>query len=142
MHRAGDRVCAVEDESCEQGDPAAANPPAGSVDAVEGLVGGGSPSGDIGEEAGEGGDGIERLALAVGGAFAAQQLLGDDEVPLADEDDPTRRAAFVTVIDAADFRDGATSVPELLQKSVGVSIRRFGGPEGGEGRPPRRIRRL
>ena len=46
----------------------------------------------------------------------------------ADEEDPARRAAFVTVIDAAEFRDSATSVPELLQKSVGVSIRRFGGP--------------
>jgi iron complex outermembrane receptor protein len=46
----------------------------------------------------------------------------------AAEDDAVDRAAFVTVIEAADFATTATSVPELLQKSVGVTVRRFGGP--------------
>ena len=44
------------------------------------------------------------------------------------ESDAIDRAAFVTVIEATDFVEGATSLPELLQKSVGVTIRRFGGP--------------
>ncbi len=44
------------------------------------------------------------------------------------EDDASRRAAFVTVINARDFDTEATDVAELLEKSVGVSVRRFGGP--------------
>jgi len=70
------------------------------------------------------------LLLAAPGLTAAPEGVGGVTVRggRADEDDPARRAAFVTVIDAAEFRDSATSVPELLQKSVGVSIRRFGGP--------------
>ena len=44
------------------------------------------------------------------------------------EDDASRRAAFVTVIDASEFNAEATDVAELLEKSVGVSVRRFGGP--------------
>jgi iron complex outermembrane receptor protein len=66
-----------------------------------------------------------------GTAAAAPERLDDVTVRgdrPAPEDDAADRAAFVTVIEAADFATTATSVPELLQKSVGVTIRRFGGP--------------
>ena len=44
------------------------------------------------------------------------------------DEDESRRAGFVTVIEADDFDARATDIAELLEKSVGVSVRRFGGP--------------
>jgi iron complex outermembrane receptor protein len=43
------------------------------------------------------------------------------------EEDDVRRAGFVTVIEADEFDARATDIAELLEKSVGVSVRRFGG---------------
>jgi iron complex outermembrane receptor protein len=43
------------------------------------------------------------------------------------DEDESRRAGFVTVIEAEEFDTRATDVAELLEKSVGVSVRRFGG---------------
>jgi iron complex outermembrane receptor protein len=77
------------------------------------------------------------IALALAGLLCAGAPAADperlDDVTVRGErsgrdDDAADRAAFVTVIQAADYADTATSVPELLQKSVGVTVRRFGGP--------------
>jgi iron complex outermembrane receptor protein len=50
----------------------------------------------------------------------------------AERDEDTRaevkdESAFVTVIEAEDFSESLNTVPEVLEQSVGVTVRRFGG---------------
>ncbi len=56
----------------------------------------------------------------------AETLVVDDK-PSETEAQLKDSSAFVTVIEIDEFRDRLTTVPELLQQSVGVNVRSFGG---------------
>ncbi|GAB6061691.1 TonB-dependent receptor plug domain-containing protein [Deferrisoma palaeochoriense] len=56
-----------------------------------------------------------------------QEVVVSAEVPPPEQPQTPERTAAVTVIPAERFQEKATSVPEVLEQSVGLTIRRFGG---------------
>ncbi len=56
-----------------------------------------------------------------------QEVVVSAEAPPPEPTETPERTAAVTVIPAKSFQEKATSVPEVLEQSVGLTIRRFGG---------------
>ena len=66
-------------------------------------------------------------AAGPGGTLELGKVVVAGEAPPPEETRLKDRTAAVTVITAGSFREKASSVPEVLEQSVGLTVRRFGG---------------
>ncbi len=67
------------------------------------------------------------LGAGPGGTLELGRVVVAGEAPPPEETELKDRTAAVTVIRADSFQEKASSVPEVLEQSVGLTVRRFGG---------------
>ncbi len=68
-----------------------------------------------------------RQAAGAADTLVLDEVVVSAEAPAAESAEVHDRTAAVTVIRAESFQEKATAVPEVLERSVGLTVRRFGG---------------